>query len=96
MKNEFPKRGDVDQDLSLFEMEDQDDLFVPSQVGDIRENVSRSPDPSRNENDESGLVPLAHQPRRISGGQVSRRRFDIDEEALMSILQDNDEPNTIE
>ena len=86
MENEFPRKGNVDQNLSLFEMEDQDDLFVPSQVGDIRENVSRSPDPSRNENDESGLVPLAHQPRRISGGQVSRQRFDIDGEELMTIL----------
>ena len=44
MKNEFPKRGDVDQYLNLFEMEDQDDLLVPSQVGDIHENVPESPD----------------------------------------------------
>ena len=78
LENEFPKRGDVDQDLSLFEMEDQDDLFIPSQVGDICENVSRSLDPNRNENDESGLVPLDHQPRRSSRCQVPRRRFDID------------------
>ena len=96
LENKFPRIGDVDQDLSLFEMEDQDDLFIPSQVGDSRGNVLRSPDPSRNENDESGLVPLDHQPRHNSRGQVPRRRFDIDEEALMTILQDNDEPNTIE
>ena len=86
MENEFSRRGDVDQDLNLFEMEDQDDLFIPSQVGDIRENVSRSPDPNRNENDESGLVPLDHQPWCSSRGQVPRRRFDTDEEALMTIL----------
>ena len=72
MKNEFSRRGDVDQDLSLFEMEDQDDLLIPSQVGDIHENVSRSPNPSRNENDESGLVSPDHQPRRSSQGQVPR------------------------
>ena len=60
MKNEFRRRSDVDQDLSLFEMKNQDDLFIPSQVGDIRENVSRLPDPSRKENDESRLVPLDH------------------------------------
>ena len=55
-------------------------------MGDIRENVLRSPDPNRNENDESGLVPLDHQPRRSSRGQVPRRHFDIDKEALMTIL----------
>ena len=62
LENEFPRRCDIDQDLSLFEMEDQDDLFIPSQMRDIRENISRSPDPSRNENDESGLVPPDYQP----------------------------------
>ena len=96
LENKFPRIGDVDQDLSLFEMEDQDDLFIPSQVGDIRENVPRSPDPSRNETDESGLVPLDHQPRRNSWDQVPHWGFDIDGKALMTILQDNDEPNTIE
>ena len=96
MENEFPRRGDVNQDLSLFEMEDQDDLFIPSQVGGIHENVLRSPDPSRNENDESGLVPLDHQPQCSSQGQVPCQHFNIDGEALITILQDNDEPNTIE
>ena len=96
LENEFPKRSDVDQDLNLFEMDDQDDLFIPSQMGDIFENVLRSPDPSRNETDESGLVPLDHQPRRNSWDQVPHWGFDIDGKALMTILQDNDEPNTIE
>ena len=86
LENKFPRRGDVDQDLSLFEMEDQDDFFIPSQVGDIRENVSRSPDPSRNVDDESGLVPSDHQPWCSSQGQMPRRRFDIDGETLMTIL----------
>ena len=27
LENEFSRRGDVDQDLNLFEMEDQDDLL---------------------------------------------------------------------
>ena len=57
----FSRKGDVDQDLNLFEMEDQDDLFIPSQVGDICGNVLESPDPNRNENDESGLVPPDNQ-----------------------------------
>ena len=43
LENKFPKRGDVDQDLSLFQMEDQDDLLIPSQVWDIHENIPRSP-----------------------------------------------------
>ena len=86
MENEFPRKGNVDQNLSLFEMEDQDDLFIPSQVGDICENVSRSPDLNRNENDESGLVSHDHQPRRSSQGQVPRWRFNIDEKAPMTIL----------
>ena len=96
LENEFPRRGDVNQDLSLFKMEDQNDLFIPSQVGDIRENVSRSPNPSRNDNDESSLVPPDHQPQRSNRSQLPRRHFDIDGEALMTILQGNDEPNTIE
>ena len=62
LKNEFPKRSDVDQDPILFEMEDQDDLLILSQVGDIQENIPESHDPSRNDNDESGLVPSNHQP----------------------------------
>ena len=60
LENEFPKKGDVDQDLNLFEMEDKDDLLVQSQVGDIHENVPRSLDPNGNDNDESGLVSLDH------------------------------------
>ena len=96
LENEFPKRGDVDQDLSLFEMINQDDLLIPSQVEYIHKNVPRSPDPSRNEKEESGLVPPDHQPQCSSKGQVPCRHFDIDEETLMTILQDNDEPNTIE
>ena len=77
-------------------MEDQDNFLIPSQVGDILENFSRSPDPSRNENDESGLVPPDNQLWCSSWGQVPHRCFDINEKALMTILQDNDEPNTIE
>ena len=53
-ENEFPKKGDVNQDLNLFEMKDQNDLLVSSQVGDILENVSESPIFSENENDEGG------------------------------------------
>ena len=60
LENEFPKKGDVDQDLNLFEMEDKDDLLVQSQVGDIHENVLRSLDPNGNDNDEGGLVSLDH------------------------------------
>ena len=55
LENEFLNKGDIDQDLSLFEMEDQNDMLVPSQVGDIHENVPRSPNPSGNDNDEGGL-----------------------------------------
>ena len=35
-------------------------MLIPSQVGDIHENIPKSPNPSRNDNDESGLVPLDH------------------------------------
>ena len=86
LENKFPRKGDIDQDLNLFEMGDQDDLLIPSQVGDIHGSVPRSPNPSRNDNDESGLVPLDHQPWRSSWGQVPHRRFDINGEALMTIL----------
>ena len=65
-------------------------------MGDIHENVPKLPNPSRNDNDEIGLVPLDHQPRRSSRGQVPRQLFYINREALITILQDNDEPNTIE
>ena len=34
-KNEFLKKGDVDQDLNLFEMEYQNELLVPNHLGDI-------------------------------------------------------------
>ena len=49
-------------------MGDHNDLLVPSQVGDIHENVPGSPNPSGNDNDEGGLVSLDHQPRRSSRG----------------------------
>ena len=58
MENEFLRRSDVDQDLCLFEMKHQNDLLIPIQGGDIRENILESPDPSRNYNDESGLYHL--------------------------------------
>ena len=72
LENEFLRRCDVNRGLSLFEMEDQDDLLIPSQVEDIHENFPRSHDPSRNGNDESGLVPPNHKPRCNSRGQVPR------------------------
>ena len=86
MENEFPKRGDVDQDLSLFEIEDQNDLLVPSQVGDIHENVPGSPNPSGNDDGKGVLVQPNHQPRCSSWGQVPRWHFEIDGEELMTIL----------
>ena len=91
MENEFPKRGDVDQDLNLFKMEDQDDLLLSSQMGGIHKNILESSDLSGNNNDEGGLVPLDHQPRCSCKGQVPCQRFEIDGEALMTILHDNNE-----
>ena len=76
-------------------MEDQDDLFIPSQVGDIHKSVLISPNPSRNKDGGGDFLSLDPQPRRSTRGHVLHRHFDIYGEALMTILQDNDEPNTI-
>ena len=64
-------------------------------MANIYENVLKSLDPSGNDNDERGLVPPNHQPRRSSQGQMPHRHFEIDKEVLITILQDNDEPKTI-
>ena len=55
-------------------------------MGNIHENVLRSPNPSGNDNDEGDLILFDHEPRRNSRGQLPRRCFEIDRKALMTIL----------
>ena len=101
LENDFPNIGDAKRDLDLYEMEDvEDNVPFLSEGGEIE-----IPYPVIAENDtslqpsgsvpNSGSTPLDTQDPQVahrkSRGRVPRRRFNIKEEALMCIV-DDDEP----
>ena len=100
IENEFPSRGEIDKDLTLYEMIDLNE-GAPSSLVENQEEILETPRDSGSDLQPSGSTPLEEdsqqpQPHRSKRGSVPRRRFEIDEEAFMVSSQDDEEPRTVQ
>ena len=79
IENEFPSRGEVDKDLTLYEMMDPNE-GAPSSLIENQEEILETPRDSGSDLQPSGSAPLEEdsqqpQPRRSKRGNVPRRHF---------------------
>jgi len=93
----FPKTGEVEKDFQLYEMENLDYGTTSHLAEDLEETF----DPSRNSGSDILSIPTLmeqdheqSQPRRSIRELIPRRRFEIEREAFMIALQDDEEPKT--
>ena len=49
MENEFLSRGEINKNLSLYEIEDQDDSIIQNRLVHLLKNVPRESNPSESE-----------------------------------------------
>jgi hypothetical protein len=99
IENEFPSRGEVDKDLTLYEMMDPNE-GAPSSLVKNQEEILETPRDSGSDLQPSRSVSLEEdsqqpQPRRSKRGNVPRRRLEIEGEAFMVSSQDDEEPRTV-
>uniref|UniRef100_A0A2N9GE70 CCHC-type domain-containing protein n=1 Tax=Fagus sylvatica TaxID=28930 RepID=A0A2N9GE70_FAGSY len=100
IENEFPSRGDVDKDLTLYKMMDPNE-DAPSSLVENQEEILETPRDSGSDLQPNGSAPLEEdsqqpQPRRSKRGNVPCRRFEIEGEAFMVSSQDDEEPRTVQ
>ena len=100
IESEFPNIGEVEKNLTLYEMMDQE-VGAPSRLVEDKEEIPETPKDSGSDLRPSGSTPLEvdpqqPQPRRSNHGNVPRRRFEIEGEAFMITSQDDDEPKTVQ
>ena len=91
LEENFPRRGDVDRNLELYEIEEPNEGALNSTSEIESDSIPSGSVPV------SGSVPLDidsqnPQVRKSQHGSVPRRRFEIEGEAFMCALQDEDEP----
>ena len=100
IESEFPNIGEVEKNLTLYEMMDQE-VGAPSRLVEDKEEIPETPRDSGSDSQPSGSTPLEvdpqqPQPRRSNRGNIPRRRFEIEGEAFMIASQDDDEPKTVQ
>jgi hypothetical protein len=100
IENEFLSRGEVDKDLTLYEMIDPNE-GGPSSLVENQEEILETPRDSGSDLQLSGSAPLEEnlqqpQPCRSKRGSVPRCRFEIEGEAFMVSSQDDEEPRTVQ
>ena len=100
IENEFPSRGEVNKDLTLYEMLDPNE-GASSNLVKNQEEIPETPRDSGSDLQPSGSTPLEEdsqqpQPHRSKHGSVSRRCFEIEGEAFMVSSQDDEEPRTVQ
>ena len=99
IESEFPNIGEVEKNLTFYEMMDQE-VGAPSRLVEDKEEIPETPRDSGSDSQPSGSTPLKvdpqqPQPRRSNRGNVPRCRFEIEREAFMIASQDDDEPKTV-
>ncbi len=100
IEDEFPTRGEVERNLEFYETMDREE----SALSRLVENDEEIPQTTRDSGSDlppSGSIPLEvdsqqPQPRRSKRRNLPRRRFEIEGEAFMIALHDDDEPRTVQ
>ena len=100
IESEFPNKGEVEKNLTLYEMMDQEG-GTPSRLVEDKEEIPETPRDSGRNLKPSGSTPLevdSQQPQqhRSNRGNAPRRRFEIKGKTFMIASQDNDEPKTVQ
>jgi hypothetical protein len=99
IENEFLSRGEIDKDLTLYEMIDLNE-GAPSSLVENQEEIPETPRDCGNDLQPSRSTPLEEdsqqpQPRRSKRGSVPCCRFEIEGEAFMVSSQDDEELRTV-
>jgi hypothetical protein len=100
IEDEFPTRGEVYRNLELYETMDREDGAL-SRLVENEEEIPQTPRDNWSDLLPSGSIPLevdSQQPqlRRRKCRNLPRRRFEIEGEAFMIALHDDDEPRTVQ
>ena len=75
LENEFPSRGEINQNLSLYEIEDLDSFITRNHLIYLLENVFKESNPSGSEMRVSKFVSCEPQIRKSSWGHIPWRYF---------------------
>ena len=99
-ESEFPNKGEVEKNSTLYEMIDQE-VGALSRLVEAKKEIFETPRDSGSDAQRSGSTPLEVDPQqpqqhRSNRGDVPRRRFEIKGEAFMIASQDDDEPRTMQ
>ena len=99
IESEFPNIGEVEKNLTLYEMLDQE-VSAPSRLVKDKKEIPKTPRDSGSDSQPSGSTPLEvdpqqPQPRRSNRGNIPRLHFKIEGEAFMIASQDDDKPKTV-
>ena len=90
LENDFPTRGEIDRDYTLYEMGEPISSIIPT-----REDQGSFVDPSPSGSNPLRSEVLPEQPRRSSRSSVPKRHFDIEGEAFIVTPEDDKEPKSV-
>jgi hypothetical protein len=100
IEDEFPTRGEVERNLEFYETMDREEGILGRLVQN-EEEIPQTPRDSESDLLPSGSIPFdvdsqQPQPRRSLSRNLPRRHFEIEGEAFMIALHDNDEPRIVQ
>ena len=87
MENEFPRKGEIGQEFSLYEVEEQDDLIVANRLVHIPEPpIVSHPSGSKSVDDDAEPSSAQSQIRHSIRARVPKRYFSIENESYMIFM----------
>jgi len=96
LENEFPRKGEIGQEFSLYEVEEeQDDLIVANRLVHIPEPPTVSHPSGSKSVDDAEPSSAQSQIRHSNRARVPKRHFPIENESYMIVMQDEEEPRNI-
>ena len=95
LKNNFLRRSEINQDLSLYEMENLDDQSIQNQRILVPEEEIRSTDPSGSNKKDDEFVLLYPPLRRTSHKSIPHHHFDIEGEDFIVASWKEDERRSV-
>jgi hypothetical protein len=96
LENEFPRKGEIVHDFSLYEVDEQNDLIVANHLVHIPEPPTVSHPSGRKLADDVEPNSAQSQIRHSNRARVPKRHFPIENESYMIVMQDEEEPNNIQ